>query len=1220
MPGTVETSNFSYIHPGFNSPGTHFVQVTDPTSGAVATSNTFNVVAMPAITPSVPVGTIAGQLFTFTGTLANYLSVPTLYYSIDGAAPVMMTGVTLTGWSMRVSAPASGTHTIVVSDTATPPVTGSAIFNTLQPAKSITVAAISGVVAGGTIQLTGTLSNYATIPSLTYSFDGNVTKTAIVNVTLTDFNNVVLAPAIAGSYTVIVSDGTNNGQATFTVAAASKTITIAAIATATAGSTIPFTGTLAGFVAVPTLTYSLDSGSATPVTGVVQNGWSMTLTAPAAGAHTITVTDAADSITTPATNFTTTAVIKTIQPASPSGTVQGVAFAFTGTLTGFGVSTPTLTYAVDGGSPTSLTGVTPTGWSENITIAAAGAHTITVADAADNLTGSTSFTTAAQTTKTIVPAAPSVATTQDVAFVFSGTIGGYSTAPALTYAVNNGVPIAMTGVTSTGWSMTIAVGTSGSNVITVSDGAGNSGSVSFTTAVATRTISPNAPALPVAGSTITFTGSFNGYAAAPILQYKIDSGSYITMTGVVENAGSQSFALGSGIISETSPSTASAANQSGNIWPWDIVYNQWNGSGTYNNAGGQTGAWGAWATFGSVPASPFILLQISPFPRGVNGDGKDINGNPFFNINDLLTNHAADYKALALSCQAIANQGKGVLAVIGWEWNRGGANDFGWDASGNEAAYIAVWQQMATAFQVNAPGVLRGWAMNHAYNYSGSAPSDFYPGDAFVDALGVEAYQQYIIDPNGNIGTAIDNDFGWLDAMTKATFLGSNHPAAANGSFTYSGKTYTVTKGAAKYGFFAEWQQDHFVNTTFITDVYAWMRNSVRNNRFLVALYWNSWDVDAPGQIFPPQGPNQISTSTGSSTGGIYGDRTYQLNAAKNIYGNQTGSEFVAATVNTTFGLTNPLPRLGTGASNGGTWSMSIPAPATSGAHTITVTDQANSVTSGAIPFTVADTTHIPVLDARYQNPTQKFTDAQGVVWNISSNAQCVANGIADPPTQAVSLMALTPGGYIHQYGTGAWYVESQNNDSFVSETNPLPAGLAIRCADLLSTFGYQVNIDQGMGVSNPSTIATCLTYLNSTLVRQQAAPTHSPNLAGLATAMPTLRFLLTPMLATSTDFNGSGTGEPIASANKTTIPPATQLIDFQLNVWTLVASNGGQCAINGTVVAVTANVTEMAYVVGPVSGYSNTIWQLGTGLWYPAVVTSGVVTFGPGQATSPLL
>jgi hypothetical protein len=303
----------------------------------------------------------------------------------------------------------------------------------------------------------------------------------------------------------------------------------------------------------------------------------------------------------------------------------------------------------------------------------------------------------------------------------------------------------------------------------------------------------------------------------------------------------------------------------------------------------------------------------------------------------------------------------------------------------------------------------------------------------------------------------------------------------------------------------------------------------------------------------------------------------------------------------------------------GGTWSMSITAPA-AGVHTITVTDPVNGVTSGAIPFTVASATHIPVLDVKFQNPTQKFTDAQGVVWDISPSAQCRADGTIRKITSSVDFMALLPGGQIAQKGTGAWYGEYQNNDSFVPISNPLPTGLAVRCADVLSTVGYQINIDQSTGFSNPAIIASALAYLNSTLVRQQASSTHSANLAGLATSVPALRFLLTPMLPGSTDFNGSGTGQPVASPDKTTIPPATQLIDSQFNVWTLVPSNGGQCAINGTVVAVTANVDIMAYVVGSVSGYSNTIWQHGTGLWYPAIVTNGVVTFGAGQLASPLV
>lgn len=266
---------------------------------------------------------------------------------------------------------------------------------------------------------------------------------------------------------------------------------------------------------------------------------------------------------------------------------------------------------------------------------------------------------------------------------------------------------------------------------------------------------------------------------------------------------------------------------------------------------------------------------------------------------------------------------------------------------------------------------------------------------------------------------------------------------------------------------------------------------------------------------------------------------------------------------------------------------MQIVAP-TAGLHTITVTDQVNSVTSGAIPFTVASATHIPVLDARVQNPSQKFTDAQGVVWDIGLTAQCRANGVIDAITQQVDYMALMPGGQICQHGFGAWYGEFQNNDSFVAITNPLPAGLAVRCADVMANWGYQINIDQGTGFSNPTIIAASLNYLNSTLVRQQASPTHSANLAGLVTAVPGLRFMLTPMLGTSADFNGSGSGGP-ANNVTTNLNQALADIGGASKVFSIEGQNQANAnQPSGTAASWAAGNVGMANAVRAISSLAN--------------------------------
>lgn len=71
-------------------------------------------------------------------------------------------------------------------------------------------------------------------------------------------------------------------------------------------------------------------------------------------------------------------------------------------------------------------------------------------------------------------------------------------------------------------------------------------------------------------------------------------------------------------------------------------------------------------------------------------------------------------------------------------------------------------------------------------------------------------------------------------------------------------------------------------------------------------------------------------------------------------------------------------------------------------------------------------------------------------------------------------------------------------------------------------------------------------------------------------------------------------------------------IIDAALNSWTI--SSGGQMVVNGTIITVTGNVTELAYVNG-------VVWQLNSqGNWYSVVTVQGATTtFTSGTTTSPL-
>ena len=152
------------------------------------------------------------------------------------------------------------------------------------------------IAAGALVNFTGTLQGYTTAPALTYTIN-NAPPVAMTGVTATGWNFQFNAPNSAGTYVLKVSDGTTTGSVSFSVGSPSMVITPLAPTSPVAGQSFTFSGTLAGYTTIPSLTYSINNGTAVALTGVSITGWAQTLTISSAGSYTIVVSDAAGVVT-----------------------------------------------------------------------------------------------------------------------------------------------------------------------------------------------------------------------------------------------------------------------------------------------------------------------------------------------------------------------------------------------------------------------------------------------------------------------------------------------------------------------------------------------------------------------------------------------------------------------------------------------------------------------------------------------------------------------------------------------------------------------------------------------------------------------------------------------------------------------------------------------------------------------------------------------------------
>ena len=80
---------------------------------------------------------------------------------------------------------------------------------------------------------------------------------------------------------------------------------------------------------------------------------------------------------------------------------------------------------------------------------------------------------------------------------------------------------------------------------------------------------------------------------------------------------------------------------------------------------------------------------------------------------------------------------------LGWEFNLP-STTWPWAANaGNLSAWIAYWQQIVTTLKATCPGVRIVWCVNRGQSAGLADPTTAYPGDAYVDMIGVDSYDWY---------------------------------------------------------------------------------------------------------------------------------------------------------------------------------------------------------------------------------------------------------------------------------------------------------------------------------------------------------------------------------------------------------------------------------------------------------------------------------------------
>jgi hypothetical protein len=165
--------------------------------------------------------------------------------------------------------------------------------------------------------------------------------------------------------------------------------------------------------------------------------------------------------------------------------------------------------------------------------------------------------------------------------------------------------------------------------------------------------------------------------------------------------------------------------------------------------------------------------------------------------------------------------------AINWEFN---GSWMAWGVTNSDGSLrwqpsdmIAAHQRLANILRQYCPNVPIVWGVNNGPESNlpaGYASEQFYPGDAYVDAVGLDMYEQ---NWAGFAGALTDGGLNWLDSFASA----HNKMIA-----------------------FPEWQATND-DASFITSMGAWMNDPSRKSRMLQFSYWDSDDaVNIGGALY----------------------------------------------------------------------------------------------------------------------------------------------------------------------------------------------------------------------------------------------------------------------------------------------------------------------------------------------------------------------------------
>ena len=349
---------------------------------------------------------------------------------------------------------------------------------------------------------------------------------------------------------------------------------------------------------------------------------------------------------------------------------------------------------------------------------------------------------------------------------------------------------------------------------------------------------------------------------------------------------------------------------------------------------------------------------------------------------------AGDYDSYfeSLGQQLVADGDNNIVLRMGWEFN---GNWFPWSLSSTNPAmsateFVAYWRHLVDLFRA-IPGAnfKFDWTVNPGSSASNVPAADAYPGDAYVDYVGMDVYDASwgsdggpISDPTARWNQIANQEYGMNWWLAFAQSHGKQVSVPEWGLVT---DTTADPNGAGD-------------DPSFIQDMYNWMKT----NQPAYETYFNYSSYDELNTTNDPNASAEYQNLWGDSSGTTVAPTNTTTTTVSTPAPTDTTTTTVstpAPTDTTTTTVSTPAP------TNSTTTTVSTPAPTNSTTTTVSTPAPTNSTTT-----TIS--TPVPAADPAISTAAHSGSTTKAPVHTATPAVKPIkkASPAAKPSTKSHSL------------------------------------------------------------------------------------------------------------------------------------------------------------------------------------------------------------------------